>query len=56
MQNTLSLVMLLCAILASLGLGVFAAYSICRLGFLVMHRHASRTADAPAPRLAQIWK
>ncbi len=56
MQNAFNLLMLVCASLASMCFGVLAAYALCRLGFLCMQRHAARSADAPAPRLAQFWK
>ncbi len=39
MQNFFNLVMLVCAALASMGLGVFAAYAIFKVGFALMHRH-----------------
>ena len=47
MQNAINLLMLLCAIFASLGFGVFSAYALCRFGFLCMRRHAATTRTTP---------
>ncbi len=47
MQNAINLLMLLCAILGSLALGVLSAYALCRLGFLCMRRHAAATQTTP---------
>ncbi len=47
MQDFINLVMLVCAALASMGLGVWAAYAIFRAGFALMRWHTSQNATAP---------
>ena len=46
MQNAINLLMLVCAAVGSMAFGVLAAYALCRLGFLAMHRHAAHTSAA----------
>lgn len=48
MQDFFNLVMLVCAALASMGLGVFAAYAIFKGGFALMRWHTEQNAPAPA--------
>jgi hypothetical protein len=48
MQDFFNLVMLVCASLASMGLGVFVAYAICRAGFALMRWHTEQNIPAPA--------
>ncbi len=43
MQDSINLVMLACAALASMGLGVCAAYAIFKFGFSLMHWHARQS-------------
>ena len=42
MQDFFNLVMLVCAALASMGLGVLAAYAICRGCFAIMRWHSQQ--------------
>jgi len=46
MQDFFNLVMLVCAALASMGLGVLAAYAIFRGGFALMRWHTQQNAPA----------
>lgn len=48
MQDAFNLVMLICAALASMGLGVWAAYAICRAAFALMRWHSQQNAPTPA--------
>ncbi len=48
MQDFVNLVMLVCAALAAMGLGVFAAYAIFKSGFALMHWHTQQNAPAPS--------
>ena len=51
MQDFFNLVMLVCAALASMGIGVWVAYAIFKAGFALMRwhtRHTSQTTPAPA--------
>jgi hypothetical protein len=52
MQDFVNLVMLVCAALASMGLGVFAAYAIFKAGFALMRWHTQQSAAAPAVKPA----
>jgi hypothetical protein len=57
MQDFINLVMLICAALASMGLGVWAAYAIFRAVFALMRWHTSQTAPAPVkanPEVARV--
>jgi hypothetical protein len=46
MQDFVNLVMLICASLASMGLGVLAAYGIFKGGFALMRWHTRQAAPA----------
>jgi hypothetical protein len=46
MQDFINLVMLVCAALASMGLGVFAAFAIFKAGFALMSWHTGQTTPA----------
>jgi hypothetical protein len=48
MQDFFNLVMLVCASLASMGLGVFVAYAIFKAGFALMRWHTEQNTPAPA--------
>jgi hypothetical protein len=57
MQDFVNLVMLMCAALASMGLGVFAAYAICKAGFAAMRLHSQQHAPAAvkaSPQVARV--
>ncbi|WP_158615533.1 hypothetical protein [Acidipila sp. EB88] len=45
MQDLLNLFMLVCAIMASLGFGVFVAHSLCRAAFSLLKLHAGSVAE-----------
>jgi hypothetical protein len=47
MQDFINLVMLVCASLASMSLGVWAAYAICKGGFALMRWHTGQTTPTP---------
>jgi hypothetical protein len=47
MQDFFNLVMLVCAALASMGLGVFVAFAIFRGGFALMRWHTEQNAPVP---------
>ncbi|GGH13180.1 hypothetical protein ESZ00_12730 [Silvibacterium dinghuense] len=51
MQDAMNTLMLVCASVASLALGVLAAYGICRLAFTVFRAHAQSVA---ASRVASV--
>ena len=46
MQDFFNLVMLVCAALASMGLGVFVAYALFKGGFALMRWHTELNAPA----------
>jgi hypothetical protein len=46
MQDFFNLIMLVCAALASMGLGVWVAYAICKAGFALMRWHTSQNTPA----------
>ena len=46
MQDFINLVALVCAALASMGFGVYAAYAIIKAAFALMHWHAQQSAPA----------
>ena len=48
MQDFFNLVMLVCAALASMGLGVLAAYTAFKCGFALMRWHTQQNAPAAA--------
>ena len=54
MQDFVGSIMLICASLAALALGVLLAYAVCRLGFAALRLHAgSVTHDAAKPQVAR---
>jgi hypothetical protein len=55
MQDAMNLLMLVCAGLAALALGVLLAYALCRSAFAILRVHArSVAAEAPAkPQVAR---
>ncbi len=46
MQDLINLVALVCASLASMGLGVYAAYALVKAAFALMHWYAQQSAPA----------
>ena len=44
MQNAISMLMLICAIAASLAFGVLLAYGVCRVAFVAFRQHAGSVA------------
>jgi hypothetical protein len=57
MQDSLNLLMLVCASLAALAFGVLAAYGICRVAFFALKMHARAYAvQAPQakPEIARV--
>ncbi len=46
MQDSVNLIALVCAALASMGFGVYTAYAIVRGAFALMHWHAQQNAPA----------
>jgi hypothetical protein len=57
MQDFFNLVMLVCAALASMGLGVLAAYATFKCGFALMRWHTEQNAPAavkPQPQVARV--
>jgi hypothetical protein len=54
MQDFMNLVMLLCAALASMGLGVFAAYGIFKAGFALMRWHTQQHAPVAVKASAEV--
>jgi hypothetical protein len=54
MQDFMNLVMLVCATLASMGLGVFASYGIFKAGFAAMRWHTQLQMPVKAEARAQV--
>jgi hypothetical protein len=54
MQDFMNLVMLVCASLASMGLGVFAAYGVFKAGFGLMRWHTQAQLPAGVKARAQV--
>jgi hypothetical protein len=54
MQDFVNLVMLVCAALASMGLGVFVAYAIFKGGFALMRWHTLQNAPAVAKSSTEV--
>lgn len=52
MQDFFNLVLLVLASIASMLLGVLAAYAICKSAFSLMHWHANQTDPTPSPAKA----
>ena len=48
MQDAVNLLMLICATLASLAIGVFLAYGVCRGAFALLRQHAGLVAEEGA--------
>ena len=53
MADLLNVAMLICASLASLAFGVFAAYGVLKVGFAII-RPRQRPAVKPQPEMAQV--
>jgi hypothetical protein len=53
MQDLMSTMVLICAALASLGLGVVLAFVVCRAGFALLRLQSSRTESSAAPAQTQ---
>jgi hypothetical protein len=54
MQDFFNLVMLVCAALASMGLGVLAAYAIFRSGFALMRWHTRQNTPTPVKASTEV--
>ncbi|WP_263352502.1 hypothetical protein [Acidicapsa acidisoli] len=54
MQDFFNLVMLVCASLASMGLGVFVAYAIFKGCFAMMRWHSDQNAPAPVKASTEV--
>ncbi|MFP5276087.1 MAG: hypothetical protein ACLGPM_03145 [Acidobacteriota bacterium] len=54
MADLLNVVMLICASLASLVFGVFAAYGILKAGFALMRPRSQAATVKPQPEMAQV--
>lgn len=56
MQGAMDILMLVCASVASLALGVLAAYGICRVTFTALRIHARSVAVMPRkkPQVARL--
>ena len=53
MLDLMNTLVLLCAALASLGLGVMLAYAVCRAGFALLRVQTPRTESAAVPAKTQ---
>jgi hypothetical protein len=53
MQDLMSTVVLICAALASLGLGVMLAFVVCRAGFALLRLQSPRSESSAAPAQTQ---
>lgn len=49
MQDLMSTMVLICAALASLGLGVLLAFGVCRAGFALLRLQSQRSEPLAAP-------
>jgi hypothetical protein len=54
MQDFINLIMLVCASLASMCLGVFVAYGLFKGGFAVMRWHTRQNAPAPVKASTEV--
>ena len=54
MADLLNLAMLICASVAALAFGIFAAYGILRAGFALIPRPQPRPAVKPSPEMAEV--
>jgi hypothetical protein len=52
-MDAMNLVVLMCAVLAALALGVLLAYACCQMLFSLLRMHARSLAPVPAPMLAE---
>ena len=51
MIDAVNMLMLICAVLASLAFGVLVAYAVCRAAFVLLRWHARSVANtAPQPQ------
>jgi hypothetical protein len=53
MRDLMNTLVLICAALASLGLGVMLAYAVCRAGFALLRLPAPRSESSAAPAKPQ---
>jgi len=53
MQDLMSTIVLICAALASLGLGVTLAFAVCRAGFALLRLQSPRSESLAAPAKTQ---
>jgi hypothetical protein len=53
MQDLMNTVLLICAALASLGLGVILAFGVCRAGFALLQLQAPRSESPAVPGKTQ---
>jgi len=54
MQDFFNLVMLVCAALASMGLGVLVAYGVFKCGFAIMRWHTQQNAPAAVQATTEV--
>jgi len=54
MQDLMNLVMLFCAALASMGLGVLLAYGLFKGGFALMRWHTQQNTPAPVKATTEV--
>jgi hypothetical protein len=52
-QDLISTMVLICAALASLGLGVMLAFAVCRAGFAVLRLQSPRVEPSTVPAKTQ---
>ena len=53
MQDFVNTLVLICAALASLGLGVILAFAVCRAGFALLRMQPPRVTAVPVPAKPQ---
>lgn len=53
MQDVVNTLVLICAALASLGLGVILAFAVCRAGFALLRVQSPRVEPSPVQAKAQ---
>jgi hypothetical protein len=53
MLDVMNTLVLICAALAALGLGVMLAYAVCRAGFALLRLQTPRTESAAVPAKTQ---
>jgi len=54
MQDFMNLIMLVCAIVASLAFGVLAAHALCRTAFVLLRLHAVSVANDRLEKAASL--